>query len=302
MAAHGCALGVANPGADLVGRLDHRADDGAELGRAVGPDPLRHKRPRRNKAARLRQPKQWVSAINEIQSMDFVADTLFDGRRLRALTVMDNYTRECLAIEVGQSLKRDFSRPGRPIDNAKVESINGRLREDCLNAYWFLSLDDARRKIDAWRRYYNEARPHAALDWMTPSEFARGKAPKLVSEELVRCMRPGSVVVDVAIDQGGCFETSRPTTHDAPTYNVDGVIHYCVTNMPGAVPRTSAYSLNNSTLPYVLALAEKGWKAALRDDPHLRNGLNVHAGKITCSPVAQAHGYEHMDPATLFAT
>lgn len=130
---------------------------------------------------------------------------------------------------------------------------------------------------------------------------AGAKAPKLVSDELVRRMRPGSVVVDVAIDQGGCFETSRPTTHDAPTYNVDGVIHYCVTNMPGAVPRTSAYSLNNSTLPYVLALAEKGWKTALRDDPHLRNGLNVHAGKISCLPVAQAHGYAHVDPATLLA-
>lgn len=129
--------------------------------------------------------------------------------------------------------------------------------------------------------------------------LAGAKAPKLVSEEVVRRMRPGSVIVDVAIDQGGCLETSRPTTHDAPTYTVGGVIHYCVTNMPGAVPKTSAFSLNNATLPYILALAEKGWKVALSDDSHLRNGLNVHAGKIACLPVAQAHRYKYVDAATL---
>jgi alanine dehydrogenase len=125
---------------------------------------------------------------------------------------------------------------------------------------------------------------------------AGAAAPRLVSAGLVRRMRTGSVVVDVAIDQGGCFETSRPTTHQEPTYVVDGVIHYCVTNMPGAVPRTSAYALNNSTLPFVLALADKGWVRALREDPHLRNGLNVHQGKVTCEPVAQAHGYPYVDP------
>jgi alanine dehydrogenase len=124
---------------------------------------------------------------------------------------------------------------------------------------------------------------------------AGAPAPKLVSAALVRQMRTGSVVVDVAIDQGGCFETSRPTTLKEPTYVVDGVIHYCVTNMPGAVPRTSAYALNNATLPFVLALADKGWKRALREDVHLRNGLNVHKGKVTCAPVAQAHGYPHVD-------
>jgi alanine dehydrogenase len=106
------------------------------------------------------------------------------------------------------------------------------------------------------------------------------------------------VVVDVAIDQGGCFETSRPTTHQEPTYTIDGVIHYCVTNMPGAVPRTSAFALNNSTLPFVLALADKGWKRALREDPHLRNGLNIHRGMVTCAPVAQTHGYTHVDALT----
>lgn len=178
---------------------------------------LRLKRPKRNKSARLRQPKQLATAINQIWSMDFVADALFDGRRLRALTVVDNYTRESLAIDVGQSLKGedvvdtlnwiavhrglpeaikvdngsefiskvldkwayergvalDFSRPGKPTDNAKVESFNGRFRQECLNAHWFLSLNDAKAKIEEWRQYYNEARPHSALKWATPSEFAR---------------------------------------------------------------------------------------------------------------------------------
>jgi putative transposase len=178
---------------------------------------LRQRRPRRNKSARLRQPKQLVTAMNQIWSMDFVSDALFDGRRLRALAVVDNYTRECLAIDVGQSLKGedvirvlerialsrslpqtikvdngsefiskvmdrwayehrvelDFSRPGKPIDNAKIESFNGRLREECLNAHWFLSLEDAKCKIEAWRAYYNETRPHSALGWESPAEFAR---------------------------------------------------------------------------------------------------------------------------------
>jgi putative transposase len=155
--------------------------------------------------------------MNQIWSMDFVADALFDGRRLRALTVVDNYTRESLAIDVGQSLKGedvvntlnriaaqrglpvtikvdngsefiskvmdkwayehgvelDFSRPGKPTDNAKVESFNGRLRQECLNLHWFLSLEDAKAKIEAWRKDYNEVRPHSALQWMTPAEFAR---------------------------------------------------------------------------------------------------------------------------------
>jgi len=121
-------------------------------------------------------------------------------------------------------------------------------------------------------------------------------APKLVSRELIKRMEPGSVVVDVAIDQGGCFETSRPTTHAEPVYIVDGVIHYCVANMPGGVPRTSTYALNNATLPFVLALADKGWRKALADDPHLRNGLNVAHGKVTCKPVADVQGYKFVDP------
>ena len=115
-------------------------------------------------------------------------------------------------------------------------------------------------------------------------------APKLVTRAMLSTMKPGAVIVDIAIDQGGCCETSKPTTHSHPTYVVDGVVHYCVANMPGAVARTSTFALNNATLPFALALADKGWKQALRDDVHLRNGLNVHDGKLTCEPVAQAHG------------
>ena len=119
-------------------------------------------------------------------------------------------------------------------------------------------------------------------------------APKLVSAAMIRKMQPGSVVVDVAIDQGGCFETSHATTHADPTYVVDGVVHYCVANMPGGVPRTSTFALNNATLPFALALADKGWKRALSEDPHLRNGLNVASGKVTCEPVAEALGYKYV--------
>lgn len=113
-------------------------------------------------------------------------------------------------------------------------------------------------------------------------------APKLVTREMARRMRPGSVLVDIAIDQGGCFETSRPTTHAEPTYVEEGVVHYCVTNMPGAVARTSTYALTNATLPFVLALAQKGWRQAIIDDPCLAAGLNVHQGQVTCMAVAQA--------------
>jgi alanine dehydrogenase len=114
------------------------------------------------------------------------------------------------------------------------------------------------------------------------------KAPKLISAETVRAMKPGAVIVDVAIDQGGCAETSRPTTHSHPTYIVDDVVHYCVANMPGAVARTSTFALNNMTLPHVIALADKGYRVALGQDPHLRAGLNVHEGQITYTAVADA--------------
>jgi alanine dehydrogenase len=119
-------------------------------------------------------------------------------------------------------------------------------------------------------------------------------APKIVSRAMLAGMKRGAVLVDVAIDQGGCFESSHPTTHSEPTYVEQGIVHYCVANMPGAVARTSTYALNNATLPYVLALADKGWQRALRDDPHLLNGLNVLAGRVCCPAVAEQHGYAHL--------
>lgn len=121
-------------------------------------------------------------------------------------------------------------------------------------------------------------------------------APKLVSREMLKTMQPGAVLVDVAIDQGGCFETSHATTHDEPTYVVDDIVHYCVANMPGAVARTSTYALNNATLPFALNIADKGWRKALAQDAHLRAGLNVSAGSVTCAPVADALGYGYLPP------
>jgi alanine dehydrogenase len=124
-------------------------------------------------------------------------------------------------------------------------------------------------------------------------------APKLVTREMVASMKSNSVIVDIAIDQGGCCETSKPTSHSNPTYVEEGVIHYCVTNMPGAVARTSTFALNNATLPFALALADKGWRKAIADDAHLRNGLNVHEGKVTCRPVAEALGLPFTSPEAL---
>jgi alanine dehydrogenase len=125
-------------------------------------------------------------------------------------------------------------------------------------------------------------------------------APRLVTAEMVRRMRPGSVLVDISIDQGGCFETSRPTTHENPTYLVDGVVHYAVANMPGAVPRTSTFALNNATLPFVLALADKGLRA-LAADRHLLAGLNVHRGRITHPAVAEALKLDYLEAARAIA-
>ena len=124
-------------------------------------------------------------------------------------------------------------------------------------------------------------------------------APKLVTRAMVAKMKKGAVVVDVAIDQGGCFETSHPTTHADPTFTIDGVVHYCVANMPGAVARTSTFALNNATIGHAVALANKGWRQALRDDPHLKNGLNVCEGKITYEAVARDLGYDCVPPDTL---
>jgi len=124
------------------------------------------------------------------------------------------------------------------------------------------------------------------------------EAPKLITRDMIRRMSPGTVLVDVAIDQGGCFETSRPTTHAEPTYIVDGVVHYCVANMPGAVASTSTDALNNVTLPYGLALADKGYKQALMENPNFRNGLNVYKGKVTFEAVANEHGFAYVNPVT----
>ncbi|RKF16211.1 alanine dehydrogenase [Roseovarius spongiae] len=121
-------------------------------------------------------------------------------------------------------------------------------------------------------------------------------APKLVSREQLGVMSPGSVLVDVAIDQGGCFETSKPTTHEDPIYEVDGIIHYCVANMPGAVARTSTIALGNATMPFMLALADKGWKQACAEDENLLNGLNVHAGQLTYYAVGKALGIDVISP------
>ncbi|MFG2462942.1 alanine dehydrogenase [Streptomyces sp. NPDC048523] len=125
------------------------------------------------------------------------------------------------------------------------------------------------------------------------------KAPKLVTNELVARMKPGSVLVDIAIDQGGCFEDSRPTTHAEPTFQVHDSVFYCVANMPGAVPNTSTYALTNATLPYIIELADRGWVEALRRDPALARGLNTHDGKVVYREVAEAHGLEHLELETL---
>ncbi|MCS0808999.1 alanine dehydrogenase [Massilia agilis] len=124
-------------------------------------------------------------------------------------------------------------------------------------------------------------------------------APKLVTRSMISRMKKGAVVVDVAIDQGGCFETSHPTTHAEPTFVVDGVVHYCVANMPGAVARTSTFALNNATIGHAVALADKGWRKALADDVHLRNGLNVCQGKVTYAAVAKDLGYDYVSAESM---
>jgi len=136
----------------------------------------------------------------------------------------------------------------------------------------------------------------ATADLVVGAILVRGATtPRLLRREQLKKLRPGSVLVDVSIDQGGCFETSHPTTHADPTFVVDGIVHYCVANMPGAVARTATFALNNATLPFTLAIADKGSLRALLDDPHLRNGLNVYQGRITCAPVAEALGLDGCD-------
>jgi len=165
------------------------------------------------------------------------------------------------------------------------------------------SLPRLRQLDDIWggRVHTVYSTKHAIEELAVQSDLIIGAvlvagaaAPKLVSAATVRAMAAGSVMVDISIDQGGCFETSRPTTHAEPTYVVDDVVHYCVTNMPGAVPRTSTFALTNATLPFVKALANHGWVEALRRDPHLANGLNVHAGHVNHEAVARDLGYEYL--------
>jgi len=131
------------------------------------------------------------------------------------------------------------------------------------------------------------------------ADLVGANAPKLITREIIKSMKPGSVIVDVAIDQGGCLETSKATTHQDPTFVVDDVVHYCVANMPGAVPQTSTYALNNATLPFALSMANQGWQKAMQQDSHLLNGLNVHDGKITYEAVALAQGLDFVDPVSL---
>ncbi|SFO88064.1 alanine dehydrogenase [Tranquillimonas alkanivorans] len=143
----------------------------------------------------------------------------------------------------------------------------------------------------------NTAEMVAQADMVVGAVLIPGAAaPKLVSRAQLSEMKPGAAIVDVAIDQGGCFETSRPTTHEDPIYEVDGIMHYCVANMPGAVARTSTLALGNATMPFMLELADKGWRQACEDDPNLLNGLNVHAGQLTYHAVGRALGIDVLSP------
>jgi alanine dehydrogenase len=166
---------------------------------------------------------------------------------------------------------------------ARVTVIDKNLRRlQELDDLYSSSLNTIYSTVDAIENHVSNA------DLVIGAVLVPGAAaPKLVTRDLVGRMRRGSVIVDVAIDQGGCFETSRPTTHADPTYVVDDVVHYCVANMPGGVARTSTFALNNATMPFVVELADKGYKQAMRDDPHLKAGLNVHRGRVTYEAVAQ---------------
>ena len=178
------------------------------------------------------------------------------------------------AAEMAVGMRADVTVVDRSVD---------RLRE--LSSMFGSSLRTAYSTTETIERLVRDA------DLVIGAVLVAGAAaPKLVTRAMVKTMKPGAVLVDISIDQGGCFETSHPTTHAEPTFMVDGVIHYCVANMPGAVPRTSTLALTNATLPYVRALADLGWQAALRRDPGLASGLNVHAGEITHEVVAKALG------------
>jgi alanine dehydrogenase len=182
---------------------------------------------------------------------------------------------------------------GMRADVTIVDRSVNRLRE--LSAQFGSALHTAYSTTETIERLVRDA------DLVIGAVLVVGAAaPKLVTRAMLGTMKPGTVLVDISIDQGGCFETSRPTTHSDPTFVVDGIIHYCVANMPGAVPRTSTFALTNATLPYVRALADLGWQAALKRDPGLAGGLNVHAGEITHDVVARALGFQAR-PASLAA-
>ncbi|MDI9817705.1 MULTISPECIES: alanine dehydrogenase [unclassified Legionella] len=176
-----------------------------------------------------------------------------------------------------------------------IDKSLSRLRE--LDFQFGSKLNTIYATVESLEQYVTEA------DLVIGAVLVPGAAaPKLVSRSMLKAMRPGSVVVDVAIDQGGCFETSRATTHHEPTYVIDNVVHYCVANMPGAVPRTSTFALNNATLPFILSMVTKGVKLALLSDGHLLNGLNVHKGMITYEAVARELGYDFVDAAEALAS
>ena len=173
------------------------------------------------------------------------------------------------------------------------------------------SLPRLRELDDIWGgRVHTVYSTGHAIDELAPDSdliigavlIAGAAAPKLITREHIKAMRPGSVVVDISIDQGGCFETSHATTHADPTYIVDDVVHYCVANMPGAVPQTSTYALTNATLPFVKSLANLGWREALTRDPHLANGLNVHSGHVNHEAVARDLGYDYLSAADALKT
>jgi alanine dehydrogenase len=179
---------------------------------------------------------------------------------------------------------------GMEADVTVVDISHNKLAE--LDTHYGPALNTLFSSVDAVEEIVREA------DLIIGAVLvAGGAAPKLVPESLVKEMKTGAVIVDVAIDQGGCIATSRPTTHAEPTFTQHGVVHYCVANMPGAVARTSTFALNNATLPFILALANKGTRQALADDPHLRNGLNIYNGQITYAAVAEAtgNGYKSAD-------
>jgi len=178
------------------------------------------------------------------------------------------------AAEIAVGMRADVTVVDRSVD---------RLRE--LSSIFGSSLRTAYSTVETIERLVQDA------DLVIGAVLIAGAAaPKLVTRQMLQKMMPGSVIVDIAIDQGGCFETSRPTTHAAPTFVVDGIVHYCVANMPGAVPRTSTFALTNATLPYIRAIADLGWQAAFKQDPGLAAGLNVHAGQITHTAVAKSLG------------